>query len=169
MSGISKPRASFGLLLATVLSTTGNALAQPRLGQDQSPCDGPAAARAPADFALTITDGGGPGSGFRSRLTIDAAGVAVARSERPRTKIAASETRRRLSRAALDRIWSRVVACRFFELDKAYATRGILDGWGQTVTVSGGGRSHTVSVYMYRLDRLNQIVKVAREAVPQGR
>lgn len=166
------------LVVAPVSIGASPASALPRIGEDHRPCDGPSAAQAgeaPGDFELVLVEGGGPGGFGRSTLTIDATGVAVVRKGRLRPMPQggpadpnAGETRRRLSRSAVNHIWARVVACRFFELDRSYVTRGIVDGWGMTVTVRAGGRSHSVNTHMYRVDRLHDIAETVRGAMGPG-
>lgn len=66
---------------------------------------------------------------------------------------------------ARDRVYSAVVACRFFDLAPSYWNANVMDGAVQSLSVVAGGRTHRVIIHYVAVKRVQEIVAAAlREA-----
>lgn len=124
----------------------------------------PSKVKTPEDFEIfysagpTHADWGGGES-----LAVTAGGDVTARKGNPgrmspRETPAASEKTLRISPNQVKKIYAQVLACRFFQLEREYAVRGIMDGGTEFLRVRAGGREHSVSLRNTHVERFSRIV-----------
>ena len=159
--------AGIAMLLAT------GALAQPPAQpQDTTPCRkiAPERLSVPDDFSLVFRSGPTHADwGTTTITTVNASGLATLKEVRrakgrggPREE---KSTDRQISKQAIRRLYASVVACGFFELDKSYWNRRVMDGSVSSLQVTAGGKTHNVVVHHYPVDRFRTIVAALNEAL----
>jgi hypothetical protein len=159
--------AGIAMLLAT------GALAQPPAQpQDTTPCRkiAPERLSVPDDFSLSYRSGPTHASWGNSRITtVYASGRAtITEVQRSKGRSGAREektTERQLSKQAIGRLHASVVACGFFELDKSYWNRKVMDGSTSSLEVTAGGKKHQVVVHHYSVERFRTIVSALNEVL----
>jgi hypothetical protein len=159
--------ASIAILLAT------NAFAQrPAQPQDTTPCAkiAPARIAVPDDFSLTFRSGPTHASWGPSRTTtVFASGrVTIKEVQRSKGRAALREettTERQLAKNAVRRLYAGVVACGFFELDKSYWNKRVMDGSTSSLEATASGKKHQVIVHHYTVERFRTIVAALNEAL----
>lgn len=118
----------------------------------------------PDDFS--ITTGGGPAHadwGGASSITINARGEVSGRVSRRGQPDAAAPAVRPLTPQAVKRIYAQVLACGFFDLEPEYRDRRVMDGGVDRMAVTANGKTHTVVLANFTLDRLSAITRVLEE------
>lgn len=116
------------------------------------------AAEAPADFSITLTSG--PlleQSPLQvESITIKADGAAtIAAHLEGATQVPAKTVS--LSKAAVDGIYTQVIAQGFFDLKPVYANPNVMDGDYAIMTVTASGKTHQVKTVNIRVDAFDRI------------
>jgi hypothetical protein len=167
MRGIARLLSAVAMLLAT------GALAQPPAQpQDTTHCRkvAPDHVSVPNDFSLAFRSGPTHADwGTTTITTVNASGLATLKEVRrakgrggPREE---KTKERQLSTQAIQRVYASVVACGFFELDKSYWNRRVMDGSVSSLQVTAGGKTHNVVVHHYPVDRFRSIVSALNDAL----
>ena len=65
--------------------------------------------------------------------------------------------------ANVRKIYAHITACGFFDLEKQYWNRNVMDGGSEYLEVTANGKKHSVRVYYYRVERFRSIVSVLEE------
>lgn len=121
----------------------------------------------PANFS--ITSGGGPAHaawGAANATTVNARGEVNQREDvRPGQTGAVTATARTITREAVKRIYAQVVACGFFELEPTYRDPQVMDGGSNYVSVTANGKTHSVAMVNFDVDRVWSIVRVLGEEI----
>jgi hypothetical protein len=68
-----------------------------------------------------------------------------------------------ISQDEVRRIYAQVTACRFFDLKDRYWNQKIRDGGSQSLKVTAGGKTNTVTTYYYVVERFNRIAALFQE------
>ncbi len=146
---------------------------------DSTPCGraDPGSVSLPPDFEMAWLSGPLHADwGGRLTITVQADGSVTEREQaQPAARGKGPEetiTRYRLSQSQVRQLYAQVVACRFFELEKRYWNRSIMDGESSSLSVVAGGRTHEVTTYYYIVSRFNGLAglfletcRTAREGV----
>ena len=118
---------------------------------------------------FSITSGGGPAHaawGAANATTVNARGEVNQREDvRPEQTGTATATARTITREAVKRIYAQVVACGFFELEPTYRDPQVMDGGSNYVSVTANGKTHSVAMVNFDVDRVWSIVRVLREEI----
>jgi hypothetical protein len=125
----------------------------------------------PSDFSMT--SGGGPSHaewGLARALSLNAKGEVVRRTSGGRDLAAPTDVPAGIiARDAVRRIYAQVIACGFFELEKEYWDRSVMDGGSSYLTVTAGGRTHTVTLVNHGFERVGAIVGVLEAEITARR
>lgn len=118
----------------------------------------------PPDFSITA--GSGPAHadwGGATSTTINASGEVSGRVSRRGEADAAAPAVRPLTQKAVKRIYAQVLACGFFDLAPEYRDRRVMDGGVTSMAVTANGKTHTVVLANFNLDRVSAIEHVLQE------
>jgi hypothetical protein len=164
---------SLMVLLAILLSLEAGVLfaqdkpapARSAIPSDMTPCTevDMKAISVPPDFAITYRDGPRHGNwpGRRTHINVDANGVVNYFKGSVSGKTSGSAElplkQRRISKEKVKRIYARVVACGFFDLNRNYSNPHIRDGGFRSLSVTADGRGHSVSVSHSSVKRFSSI------------
>jgi hypothetical protein len=152
------------ILMAAVAS------AQAQVGvEDNTPCDNvaPGAVTVPDDFTLVYRGGPVQASfGITTITKLNASGQASIETIRNRgMKKEQTVNQWQVSKQAVQRLYANVLACRFFDLDKSYWNRRVMDGSVSSMDVTAGGKTHRVIVHHYPVTRFSSIVGALNTAL----
>lgn len=149
-----------------------SAFAQPTSMQDATPCRKVAAERiaVPDDFTLTYRAGPVHASWGGSSITIVNASGLVAIKEIQRSKGRRGPRQERtsekqISKQAVRRLYATVQACGFFDLDKSYWNKRVMDGSVSSMEITAGGKKHQVIVHHFAVERFRTIASALSDAL----
>jgi hypothetical protein len=155
-----------------MLLVTGALAQPPAQPQDTTPCRkiAPERLSVPDDFSLSFRSGPTHADwGTTTITTVNASGRAtITEVRRAKGRSGPREektTERQLSKQAIQRVYASVVACGFFELDKSYWNRKVMDGSTSSLQITAGGKKHQVVVHHYTVERFRTIVSALNEAL----
>jgi hypothetical protein len=131
---------------------------------DSAPCGkaDPQSVSVPPDFEITYASGplhadwgGGVNVTVQAngRVTEKEQTQPARRGVRPDEKV----TTYTITKDEVKRLYAQVVACRFFELKDRYWNEKIRDGGSQSLRVTAGGKSRTVTTYYYTVEQFNRV------------
>jgi hypothetical protein len=118
----------------------------------------------PPDFSITYREGPTHGNrpGRRTHIGVDANGVVkyfVGNVSATKGELRKSPLKeRKISKEKVKRIYVRVVACGFFDLNKNYQNSRIRDGSARHLSVTAAGKTHSVNVSYSSVKRFSSIV-----------
>ncbi len=72
---------------------------------------------------------------------------------------------RQVSQQAVRRVYATVLACQFFDMDKSYWNKRVMDGSVSSMDVTAGGKTHRVIVHHYAVTRFSSIVGALNTAL----
>jgi hypothetical protein len=156
-------------MIAVLLATS--ALAQPSvLAQDTTPCGKVeiAPVSVPDDFTLIFRSGPTHADWGTTTTTMVKASGLVTLTERGKRRGSPREeksTNQQISKQAIGRLYATVMACGFFELDKSYWNRSVMDGWVESLQVTAGGKTHNVVVHHYPVSRFQMVISALNKAL----
>jgi hypothetical protein len=119
----------------------------------------------PSDFSIDYFEGPSHSNwpGRRTQVTVGSDGVVkYFVGNVPLTRGTPSELplkQRKISKEKVKRIYARVVACGFFELNKSYFNPSIRDGGYHHLSVTANGKAHSVNVAYSSVRRFSSIVE----------
>jgi hypothetical protein len=162
-------RKSMICLATTFILLTTTASAQPPAPvSDMTPCEKiPTQIAVPDDFVIILRSGPVMASrGTTTTTKMNAAGqVTILSTLRSGTKKEEKESQKQVSKEAVRRIYAVVIGCRFFDLQKSYWNRRVIDGSVSGLNVTADGKSHGVNVHHYYVNRFTKIVSALNDAI----
>ncbi len=124
-------------------------------------------ASVPADFVISYVTGPLHAEwGGKRVLKVYANGDVVVTKGRRKDRLSppVEETlHQQIPLAGVQKIYTHVTACGFFDLEKQYWNRDVRDGGSEYLEVTANGKTHSVRVYYYRVERFRSIVSVLEE------
>lgn len=126
---------------------------------------------APLDFSITITSQPSPLNDEidQLRVEVSAGGDTHIKAFRlGRTSAVRNAMELDLSQAALNDIYSHVVAAGFFDLNSEFVNYSVADGDRATFTVTANGRTHSVTTVNKPLPAVDAIAHALNSYLPQS-